>query len=202
MVETSRVEPEDVLRFWFGEPGERPLAKAELWWAKSEAFDAEIRERFLETLERGLRGELATWRATPRGRLALVILLDQFSRNMFRGTPRSFAQDALAREVATEASSAGDERVLTPVEASFLLMPLMHAEDIDAQRRCVEGFTKLRDTSTDEALRAYFDNSVKFAVMHLAIIERFGHFSHRNAILGRPSTDEEVAFLKQPGSSF
>lgn len=194
--------PEDVIRFWLGEPGAPPLANAEKWWKKDEAFDRQIRERFQDTLERGVRGELADWRTSPRGRLALVLLYDQLSRNMFRGTPRSFAQDALAREVATQAFDAGDERVLTPIEISFLLMPFMHAEDIAAQRRCIAGFEALRDAADDEALRKNFASSADFAERHAVIIERFGRFPHRNAILERPSTPEEVEFLKQPGSSF
>ncbi len=202
--QTSAQSPEDVLRFWLGEPTDPPLAKAERWWKKDEAFDREIKERFEGALERGVRGELTEWRATPRGRLALVILFDQLSRNMFRGTPRCFAQDALARELALDALAKNDDRALTPIEAGFLLMPLMHAEDLALQKRCIEGFSSLRDgvSPDDTALRANLESSVKYGRMHMAIIERFGRFPHRNAILGRPSTPEEEEFLKQPGSSF
>jgi uncharacterized protein (DUF924 family) len=199
MTETTS---EDVLRFWIGEPGDPPLAKAASWWKKDEAFDREIKERFQETLERGVRGELADWEKTPRGRLALVILYDQFSRNMFRGTPRSFAQDELARAVARKALDAGDDRVLRSAEVAFLLMPLMHAEDIATQNECLQRFTTLRDSDTDEQMRANNENSVKYARMHMAIVERFGRFPHRNEILGRPTTPEEADFLKQPNSSF
>ena len=198
--------PDDVLRFWFGEPGDAPLAKAELWWKKDEALDRQIQEHFQDALERGVRGELAEWEKTPRGRLALIVLYDQLSRNMFRGTSRSFAQDALAREVALTALEAGDDRTILAAHAGFVLMPLMHAEDLALQQRCVDGFTRLRDEpkedERDEKSRADAEKSVQYAHKHKAIIERFGRFPHRNAILGRPSTPEETEFLKQPGSSF
>lgn len=193
--------PDDVIHFWLGAPGAPPLVNSEKWWKKDAAFDREIRERFEDALERGVRGDFAAWRETPRGRLALVILFDQFSRNMFRDTPRAFAQDALAREIAREALEAGDDRVLTAVEVSFLLMPFMHAEDVSLQRRCVEEFAR-RAKEVPAELRAMFENSTKYAILHRDIVERFGRFPHRNAILGRPSTTEETDFLKQPNSSF
>lgn len=195
------VTPSDVLLFWFGDPSAPPLARAKTWFQKSDAFDAEARERFEATIERAAKGELDAWRASPEGRLALVITLDQLSRNVFRGTPRSFAQDALAREIAEQAIAAGDLDTLPPVRASFLLMPLMHAEEDAAQRRCVEGFTKLRDAAPPE-LRDYLQNGLDFAEAHARIIARFGRFPHRNEILGRTSTPEEEAFLKEPNSSF
>lgn len=199
----AQATEEDVLRFWLGAPGDPPLAKAENWWKKDEAFDRELRDRFEAMLERGAHGELAEWRASPRGRVALVILLDQLSRNIFRGTPRSFSQDPLAREVALQALEAGDHRTVTPIEATFLLMPLMHAEDVAPQRRCHEAFRALCDRVPEEdPVHGVLAEYVGYAERHMAIIERFGRFPHRNAILGRPSTPEEEAFLKQPGSSF
>ena len=173
------------------------------WWKKDDAFDREIRERFEGTLERGVRGELAEWEQAPRGRLALVMLYDQLSRNMFRGTPRSFAQDQLARSVTKRALEAGDDRVLTPTEVTFLLMPLMHAEDVSLQNECVERFVALREVcGTDEKVIANVERSVKYARLHMVIIERFGRFPHRNEILGRATTQEEADFLKDPDSSF
>lgn len=196
------VSAEDVILFWFGEPGAPPLANVASWWKKDVAFDRKIKDRFERTLDRGLAGELVDWEASPRGRLGLVLLYDQLSRNMYRGTPRSFAQDGLALAVATKAIEAGDEAVLSPLEMKFLLMPFMHAEDVALQRTGLDGFIKLRDAATDEKLRASFDTSVKYARMHMAIIERFGRFPHRNAILGRTTTPEEADFLKEPHSSF
>lgn len=193
--------PEDILRFWLGEPGSDPLAKSSLWWKKDEAFDAECRRGFEAALEAGLRGELASWEKTPRGRLALVILYDQLSRNMYRGTPRAFAQDARARDIALRAVDVGDERVLGPVERQFLYMPFMHAEDVDLQRRCVACFERLVAEAPPDK-RAYFENGLDYAKRHADIVERFGRFPHRNAILGREMTKDETEFLKQPGSSF
>jgi uncharacterized protein (DUF924 family) len=203
MTESAQVSPDDVLAFWFSASGEPPLAKTKNWWKKDDAFDREIRERFAEALERGTRGELEEWRTTPRGRLALVVLYDQLSRNMFRGTPRSFAQDGLAREIAMQALDAGDDRVLAPVEVNFLLMPFTHAEDLELQHRGQERYRALCESlPSGDPVREWLETSMKYAGMHAAIIERFGRFPHRNAILGRPSTKEEEEFLTQPGSSF
>ncbi|MDB5216608.1 MAG: putative transrane protein [Myxococcaceae bacterium] len=202
---TPLTSPDDVIHFWVGDPsapGADPLAKAELWWKKDDAFDREIRERFGDTHERAVRGELDAWKAMPRGRLALVLLYDQLSRNMFRGSARAFAQDSLAQDLAKKAFDAGDDRVLASIEVSFLLMPFMHAEDSALQQRAIDGFEKLRDAATDEKLRKNFDSCVGYGARHKAIVDRFGRFPHRNAILGRPSTSEETEFLKQPGSSF
>jgi uncharacterized protein (DUF924 family) len=192
---------EDVLHFWLGAPEDPPLAKSERWYKKDAALDREIKERFEETLLAGTRGELDAWKETPRGRLALVIMFDQFSRNMFRGTAQSFAQDGLARDIALDAIAAGDEGQLKHVARSFLYMPLMHSEDVDLQRKCVAAFTRLVDSSPPE-LRKFTESGLHYATLHADIIERFGRFPHRNEILKRPSTREEEAFLKQPNSSF
>lgn len=194
---------EDVLEFWFGPPDGPPLANAARWWAKDAEFDRKVKERFGSLLERGVRDELESWRTTPRGRLGLVVLFDQLSRNMFRGTARSFAQDARAREIAEQATSLGDSHTLRPMEAAFLLMPWMHAEDLVLQRRCIEGFRSLAGAvSPGDPVHEALNGSLRFAELHAAIIERFGRFPHRNEILGRSSTDQEIEFLKQPNSSF
>ena len=193
--------PEDLLAFWFGPPGSSPLANSTKWYTKDDGFDREIAARFGTALELAARGALDGWKTTPRGRLALVILLDQFSRNIHRGQPRAFAQDARACSYALEAIAAGDERVLGTIERSFLYMPLMHAEDVDLQHQCVRKFERLRDDAPHD-LRKYVENGLEYAQRHAEIVERFGRFPHRNAILGRSSTREELAFLEQPGSSF
>lgn len=198
---TDDVTVNDVLHFWFGKPGSNPLANAEAWWKKDAAFDAELTRRFGPALERAALGELDAWKATPRGRLALILLLDQMSRNIYRGTPRSFAQDPKALELALEGLTNEDERELSPVETQFLLMPLMHAENTELQHECVARFERLRDEGP-QSLRAFFDNALSFARAHAVIIDRFGRFPHRNAILDRKSTAEETEFLKQPNSSF
>lgn len=200
-LEQPALSPEDVLDFWFGPSGSSPLLNSSKWYMKDEAFDDEIRARFGDALDLAARGGLAGWRTSRRGRLAHVILLDQFSRNIYRNDPRAFAQDARARSCAFEAFAAGDERSLGTIERSFLYMPLMHAEDVDLQHQCVAKFDRLRDDAPAE-LRGVVEGGLDYARRHADIIERFGRFPHRNAILGRPSTAEELAFLKQPGSSF
>lgn len=183
----------ETLTYWFGEP---PTYRADLWFKKDDAVDQEIRVRFGEDIERAARGELDAWASAPRGRLALVVLLDQFSRNVFRGRPGSFAQDAKALDVAFAAIDSGEDRALSPVERSVLYMPLMHSEDIAVQERAVQCFAKLAEEAPA------LESAHKFAKMHRDIVLRFGRFPHRNAILGRPTTPEEEAFLKGPGSHF
>ncbi len=195
------VTPEDVLRFWLGPPGSSPLENATKWYMKDEGFDREIEARFGAALEHGAEGALDGWKTSPRGRIALVILLDQFSRNVYRNQPRAFAQDSRARSIALEAIAAGDEASLTVVERTFLYMPLEHAEDVELQRQCVSKFERLRDDAPPE-LRKFAESGLDYARRHADIIERFGRFPHRNVILGRTSTPDEIEFLKQPGSSF
>ena len=176
---------DDVLNFWFSERI-KPL-----WFKKNTEFDREIERRFFNTYQSAKAGELDRWRNNSRNILALVILLDQFPRNMFRNTPQAFATDKQAVELAKYAVDNGYERDLSPEERSFLYMPLMHSEDEEEQEKCVELFTKLGR-----------EKNLKFAIEHQEIINRFGRFPHRNEILGRESTLEEKEFLTQPGSSF
>jgi uncharacterized protein (DUF924 family) len=194
-IEASRVAPassakgpattpssDEVLAFWFSDPAR--------WWKKDPAFDAEIRSRFLALHEAIDRGERETWLDTARGTLAYVVVLDQFSRNVFRGTARMFASDARARTAARGALGRGDDAALSPEQRTFLFMPLMHSEDVADQDRSVALFAQ----AMPEQLR--------FAEQHRDIVRRFGRFPHRNALLGRPSTPEEIEFLKEQGSSF
>jgi uncharacterized protein (DUF924 family) len=202
--EGPRLEPGEVLRFWFGELESDGMAAAETvrrWWTKDPAFDAEIRVRF-GALQRSIaRGEDGGWLDTPRGRLAVVIVLDQLSRNMYRGSGEMFSADEIALSVARSAIEAGDEARLATVERTFLYMPFMHSERLEDQERCIELFQALADSLEGEAQQAVKSN-VGFAVRHRDIVARFGRFPHRNALLGRASTAEEEEFLKQPGSSF
>jgi uncharacterized protein (DUF924 family) len=166
----------------------------DVWFRKDDAFDANVRSRFGGAIEAALTGGFADWTA-PRGVLARVLLLDQFTRNAYRDTPRAFAGDTLALSIAQDAVGRGDDGALVPVERWFLYMPFEHAESDAAQQRSVELFTRLaRETSLADPL--------EWAQRHAAIIRRFGRFPHRNAILGRVSTPEEIAFLASPGSRF
>lgn len=193
-----------VLDFWFGTLDEHGLADAEhaaRWWAKDEAFDAQLRARFGAVHEAVGGGERETWLATPRGRLAYVIVLDQFSRNLFRDSARAFAWDPQARRAAVSGIDRGEDRALGCDERSFLYMPLEHSEQLGDQERCVALFAALLDEAPPEA-RERVANALDYARQHRDIVRRFGRFPHRNALLGRTSTPEEVEFLKQPGSSF
>lgn len=190
------MNPEDVLDFWFGSAGspERE-GDRELWWSVGTAFDEEVRRRFLGLHEAAAAGGLGGWRGSPEGALALVLALDQFPRNMFRGTPRAYATDARALAAAEAALARGFDRALPFTMAKFFYLPLMHCEEVELQRRCVALFEPHRDAPAGE-------KSLESARRHLEIVERFGRFPHRNAVLGRSSTAEEVDFLTEPNSSF
>lgn len=184
--------------FWFGTGTEcgRPR---KIWFEKNEAFDRRCAD-FLEDHERAARGEYDAMAETPAGAVALVILLDQFPRNLFRGTARAFSADAKARAIAARAVAAGFDREVPAVERIFLYLPFEHSESLADQERSVALFEGL--PVTPEFPAAERDNTVDYAHRHRAIIERFGRFPHRNAALGRASTPEEVAFLAGPNSSF
>ena len=195
---------DSILEFWFGtDPDDDATAKAQgkLWWAKNPAVDGEIRTRFGATVQAAAFGGCADWAATPRGRLALIILFDQFPRNMHRNSPRAFAYDSEARRLALEGIAARADQALRPIERVFCYLPLEHSEDLAHQDQCVALYVALA-AGVPPALRATFAGYVDFAERHRAIIRRFGRFPHRNAALGRTSTAEEIAFLKEPGSSF
>ena len=175
----------DVLAFWFNE-----LEPAR-WWQKDQELDREIAERFGSLHARAAQCELYTWRETAAGRLAEIIVLDQFSRNIYRDTPAAFACDPLALGLAQEAVAAGADDKLTAVQQSFLYMPYMHSESLAIHEQAVRLYS-----------RPGLEFNLDFELRHQRIIERFGRYPHRNAILGRESTAEEIEFLGQPGSSF
>lgn len=187
---------QDVLDFWFlpvGDPG-HGKSRPE-WFRKDDAFDERIRERFGALIEQALAGGLDDWSTTLRGTLARIIVLDQFTRNVFRDSPRAFAGDAQALAIATTIFGRRDDRQLLPAERWFTYLPFEHSEDIAMQARAVALFTALEAESD-------LGNLVEYAVRHRDIIARFGRFPHRNRILGRPSTADEAEFLKLPGSGF
>ena len=175
---------EEILALWF-----EKISPAQ-WWKKDEAFDQMLRERFSETHRAAARCELYEWRKSARGRLAEIIVLDQFSRNMYRGTPASFAFDPLALALAQEAVALGEDRKLGQPARTFLYMPYMHSESPNIHEIAVELFRENGSMNLNAELQ------------HKAIIDRFGRYPHRNAILGRESTPAEIEFLREPGSSF
>ncbi len=203
MAQTSST-PREVLALWFGPLDAEGLAepaRAERWWRKDPAFDAAVRQTFEPTWERAMAGAHDDWRATPEGTLAYVIVLDQFSRNMFRDTPQAFAGDARALETARDAIARGDDRALRGHQRLFLYLPFMHSEELATQERCVALLCAFRDESQGK-LRDELSQNVKFAEAHRDIIAKWGRFPHRNEQLGRASSPEELEFLKQPGSAF
>jgi uncharacterized protein (DUF924 family) len=186
--------PTDVLLFWFGSAGEYGK-RQKRWFEKNADFDREICQRFLHRYQHAAAGKLAHWKNERRDCLALIILLDQFPRNMFRGSPRAFAADPLALDAARHAVAQGYDRAMLPVERMFAYLPFEHSETLADQLTACE-VTRPLD-AFEETADAY-----RYALLHRDIIERFGRFPHRNATLGRPSTPEEIAFLKRPGSAF
>ena len=188
--------PADVLAFWFGSEGEPGYGEfRDQWFQKDEAFDREVTDRFGDLYKRAAAGELDAWRQEAEGCLALVIVLDQFPRNMFRGDARTHATDEQALEATKYAIERALDRELPAFQRMFLYMPFMHAESVEDQRRSVELFEGL-------AAEPGGPDVVEYAVGHREIVEKFGRFPHRNAILGRETTPEEAEFLTQPGSSY
>lgn len=186
-----------VIDFWFLPPGQPGHGRQRYeWFRKNEAFDAEIRERFGADVEAALYG--ITGDDTDRSELARILLLDQFTRNIFRGTPRAFAGDAQALQIAARLVATGRDRNLSPWQRWFAYMPFEHSESLPDQERSVTLFAGLRHEMQHEAFEGAYD----YALKHREVIARFGRFPHRNAILGRESTAEEIEFLAQPGSSF
>jgi uncharacterized protein (DUF924 family) len=186
----------DVLSFWFGDPGSTEYGRPRAcWFRKDPVFDAAIAERFAEAVSIALAGGSGEWCISASGALARILLLDQFTRNIFRGTPRAFAGDERALATAQDAVDRGLDRELAPYERWFMYMPFEHAEDVNAQHRSLALFAALADEIGD-------DDPLVWARKHADVIFRFGRYPHRNAILGRASTPDEEAFLRESGSSF
>jgi len=183
--DNKRLHPHPLLHFWFTE------LTPKQHFAKDPSLDETIRTRFGATLEAAAKCELFAWRATPEGRLAEIVVLDQFSRNVYRDTARAFAQDALALALAQELVASGQDRSLPQAQRSFAYMPYMHSESALVHAHAVTLFSQ-----------PGMEDTLRFELRHQAIIERFGRYPHRNAILGRSSTTEELAFLSEAGSSF
>jgi uncharacterized protein (DUF924 family) len=198
-------EIEQVLEFWYGAcgpDGALDRGKQKMWFSGGRAHDADIRKRFGKLHRRAARGELdAEWSATPRGRIALIVVLDQFSRHIHRGTAAAFAQDPAAQRLAMAGVEQGADRELIPAQRAFFYLPFEHAEDLKLQRFGARLFERLA-AEVAPAWRKEYAGFADYAGHHRDIIERFGRFPHRNKILGRASTPDELEFLEQPGSSF
>lgn len=199
-----QVEDWDVIDFWFGplkDATHFPEDRAKLWFGKDDKFDKLIKDQFEQLLEVGRNGGLNHWKATPRGTLSLIILFDQFPRNIYRGSASAFADDHRALQYCLNGLAQDFDHELMPVERVFFYMPLEHAEDKLLQEASVARFQRLAD-ETPKTLWEIFDGFLDFAKKHKAVIDRFGRFPHRNAALGRISTPDELEYLKSPGSGF
>lgn len=186
----------EILEFWFGDPEAADYGKSRaVWFRKDDAFDQILHNRFLRLYEKAAAGLLAHWQADAQSCLALIILLDQFPRNLFRNTPQAFATDLQALATAKYALAQGYDQSLLPVQRWFIYLPFEHSESREEQARSLQLWEQLR--GDPESISA-----LDYAYRHTEVIQRFGRFPHRNQILGRPSTEEELEFLKQPGSSF
>ncbi len=201
MTDTTSTTPptaSDVLDFWFGDGLQLDWPSQdhnELWFGGGPAQDEVIRQRFGPLVDEALNGGLIEWETEPRTRLALIVLLDQLSRNVHRGQRRAFDGDARAQRLTRRSIAEGMDTTLTPAGCVFLYMPLMHAEHLALQEECVARFQKLVDSSP-EGLRDKLNSNLRFAVVHRDIVAQYGRFPYRNAVLGRESTPEEDEFLK------
>ncbi len=194
----------EILDFWFGSELDDPAAlraRNAMWFGSDAALDRTVARRFAHLPQTALAGELDAWAGSAEGALALVLALDQFPRNLYRGGPRAFSGDAKALAVALEAIDAGFDAWLHPVRASFLYLPLEHAEDAALQERCVALFQQLAERAPP-GLEPRFESFLDFARRHRDMVVRFGRFPHRNAVLGRQSTPEEAAYLRSGGETF
>ncbi len=203
---TDAQEPlvQAIHRLWFGtldQAGHAPEANVKQWFGKSSDFDSKIRKHYLEYVDPAFMGAFDRWIVDDEGLVALIVLLDQFTRNMFRDTPRAFAYDKKALATSVTAIQSSRFLQLPAVHAYFVLMPTMHCEDLGIQDLGVKSFKELLERVAPSH-QELIGNALRYAEAHRSIIARFGRFPHRNAILGRHSTAEETAFLKEPGSSF
>jgi uncharacterized protein (DUF924 family) len=193
-----------ILEFWFARAADDPVdasARESFWFGASGEADSLIRKRFASTIDAAARGEFDPWVREPHAALALVLLLDQFPRNVWRGTARAFAHDAQALRATQEAVARGHLQQLTPAEQAFLVLPFQHSESVEHQRESVRLSTEIVEAAA-EAWRPVLERYLLFAKQHLVLIERFGRFPHRNHVLGRAPTAEEEAYLSGGGASF
>lgn len=193
-----------LLDWWFGRgstAAEVAAARGKLWFGKQDSQDNEARERFSEQVEQALTGGLPAWQVNPQGWLANILLLDQLPRMLFRDSPRAFAGDALARQLAQLGLAQGWDLQLAPIQRVFIYLVLEHAEDLALQDHAITHFTALLG-SAEPSEQALFAGYLDYAERHQRVIARFGRFPHRNAILGRASSAEELLFLREPGSRF
>lgn len=204
ITDDDQLRIDEILAFWFREKEQsvpKIDARMDLWFGDDPDFDAEIKKTFADDVERASAGELRHWAREPRGCLALILLLDQFRRNIYRGKPEAFAKDKSALKLCIEGAAAKMDQALSPVEKLFFYMPLQHSESLKVQKKSCEIYRHLAKTATTTD-RETFETSAQFAELHADIIEQFGRFPHRNQILGRENTPEEEAYLSGDAPTF
>lgn len=200
----SETDIQNILDFWFSDSElDSPQLDSRMnrWFGASVALDDQIRQEFGELIELASTGQLDDWTETPRGRLALIILLDQFRRNIYRGKAEAFSHDKAALRISIEGTMAGDHKQLNSLERMFFFMPLQHAESLKIQEKSVDIFYALAKT-VNGTLEETFLTAAQFAELHRDIVAEFGRFPHRNAILGRPNSSAETAYLSGDNPSF
>lgn len=187
-----------ILDFWFGElkDGFTITNRGKLWYMGGEEVDSEIKEKFGEVIEKACNKELESWKETAKGRLALIILLDQFTRNVYRKSKEAFAYDSYALELCNEGIELGHDKELCFIHRFFLYQPLEHSEKLEDQELCIELFEKVKEEVPEEKKKRV-DSFIGYAINHRDIIKKFGRFPHRNEVLGRKNTSEEVKYLQK-----
>lgn len=201
-MENSRVE--EILKYWFGHVEETALPSAhrtEVWFGGKKETDDEVKEKFTADLQNALAGKYADWEKDPHSYLALIIIFDQFSRHIYRNTPQAFAQDQMALDLCLRGVQQEFDHALSLIERVFFYFPLMHSESLEMQSTSVRAYQILVNLSFPET-RSVYENFLEYAVKHYEIVRRFGRFPHRNILLGRPSTAEELEYLKSSPSPF
>ncbi len=197
---------EKIILFWFGKLDKSGIPSKEkqiMWWSKDHKLDEFIKENYEKYVNLAVLGELGEWKEDPLGMLAFIIVLDQFSRNIYRDTLKAFTQDELALESAKEGIEKGFDKKLLPIERIFFYLPFMHSENLEDQQECIRIYRELADEcSSNPDIYSIINNSYEFAIKHFDIIKKYGRYPHRNSIMGRKSTAQEIEFLKQEGSSF
>ena len=196
----------EIIRFWFGKLNENGVPskeKQKIWWIKDPKIDEFIKKNYEKYIIKAVNEELYQWEKTPDGTLALIIVLDQFSRNVFRNSAKSFTQDKMALKISNACIKNSYDLELEPIMKSFIYMPYMHSEDINDQLESLKKYDELeKESRSNPELHRIIVQSKDFAQKHYEIIKKYGRYPHRNSILGRKSTDEEIEFLKTKGSSF
>ena len=204
ITDDDQIRIDAIIEFWFREQeltAPQIDQRMNVWFGSDEVFDHECKKEFSDDVDRATEGKLDHWAHEPRGRLALILLLDQFRRNIYRGTAEAFAEDKAALKLCVEGAMAKKDKGLTPVQRAFFYMPLQHTESAKVQSKSVELFTKLAE-AVSPTFRETFETMTQFAELHRDIIDQFGRFPHRNRLLNRENTPEENEYLSTDGPDF